>query len=222
MRISLEQAKRLGIAVPKQGGTAVRKARAAPGKAKGKDRLARVRYPAAAVTFEIDLPSDPQPKERPRTVVNTASLVKAFVEARGNLSAFKAMISRDREGGRDAPQRIRTSHTYTPKNTADYEELVRVHAMAAMARAGLKPFEVPVKTHVHLVFEGEEDTWPTSPGDGDADNLEKAVLDALNKVVFADDRLVVMSVRSKSCGPKARLVVRVSAAGPMRHGGGRR
>jgi Holliday junction resolvase RusA-like endonuclease len=84
--------------------------------------------------------------------------------------------------------------------------------MVAMATARMKPFECPVKTHVHLVFKGDPDTWPTSPGDGDADNLEKAVLDALNKIVYADDRLVVRSIRTKSCGEKPRLIVKVSPA----------
>jgi Holliday junction resolvase RusA-like endonuclease len=169
-----------------------------PSKPRGKNRAKIDDYGAQFIKFEIDLPSDPQPKERPRTVMNTGAIVNAFIQAKGNVGRFKELL-----GGR-------MSHTYTPKNTAVYEDLILKHATVAMASARMKPFECPVKTHVHLVFKGDADTWPTSPGDGDADNLEKAVLDALNKIVYADDRLVVRSIRTKSCGEKPRLIVKVS------------
>lgn len=173
---------------------------AAPKRAKGKNREARADYGRKTVKFRIELPADPQPKERPRTVINAQSIVDAFVKAHGSVAKFRELI------------KGRTSHTYTPKNTADYEDLIKTYATVAMAEAKLKPFTCPVKTHVHVVFAGDPGTWPTSPGDGDADNLEKAVLDALNGIVYADDRLVVTSFRSKSCGPKPLLVVRVSPA----------
>ncbi|MBY3433429.1 RusA family crossover junction endodeoxyribonuclease [Rhizobium laguerreae] len=132
--------------------------------------------------------------------MNTGAVVGAFIEAKGNVGKFKELLAG------------RMSHTYTPKNTANYEDIILQHATVAMATARLKPFECPVKTHVHLVFKGDPGEWPTSPGDGDADNLEKAVLDALNKVVYVDDRLVVRSIRTKSCGDKPRLIVKVSPA----------
>jgi Holliday junction resolvase RusA-like endonuclease len=203
MRISIKDAKLLGIVVNddkagKKGRGPDEKTRK-PSTSRGKNRLAAHDYGKAAIRFDIDLPDDPQPKERPRTVINMKVIFDAFVQARGNLSRFKELI------------KGRTSHTYTPKNTAEYEAMITQTAMSAMAQARLKPFECPVKTHIHLVFKGDPDTWPTSPGDGDADNLEKAVLDALNKVVYADDRLVVRSIRTKSCGPKARLSVKVAA-----------
>lgn len=214
MRISLQQAKALGIKVPSakktSGAVKVSNGRpAAKPKAKGKNRSPVGDHGKSVLRFEIDLPSDPQPKERPRTVVNVGALIAAFVEAKGSLAKFKAMISRKSEDG-DGSKRMSISHTYTPKNTADYEALILNHARVAMAKEGMKPFDCPVKTHVHFVFKGDPDTWPTSPGDGDADNLEKAVLDALNKVVYADDRLVVRSFRTKSCGERPRLIVKVS------------
>jgi Holliday junction resolvase RusA-like endonuclease len=223
MRISLSDAKKLGIKVPQD--KAKVSGRASPAKdgnvtsskagrqsgGKARTRLPVGDYGRQVLRFEIDLPADPQPKERPRTVINMGALVSAFVEARGNVGRFKQLIGRGGDGAapRDG-KRQSISHTYTPKNTAVYEDLIIKHATVAMAKAGLSPFEGPVKTHVHLVFKGEADTWPTSPGDGDADNLEKAVLDALNKVVYVDDRLVVRSIRTKSCGPVARLIVKVS------------
>jgi Holliday junction resolvase RusA-like endonuclease len=200
MRISLQQAKALGIKVPGPKGTARKAAEPGKTKGKGKNRASVADYGRQAIRFEIDLPSDPQPKERPRTVMNTAAIVGAFIEAKGNVGRFKELLAG------------RMSHTYTPKNTADYEDLILNHARVAMATAKMQPFECPVKTHVHLVFKGDPDEWPTSPSDGDADNLEKAVLDALNKIVYVDDRLVVRSIRTKSCGERPRLIVKVSPA----------
>ena len=199
MRISVQDAKRLGIELPgKKPAKKTAAGEVATPKPRGKNRAAVADYGCASIRFDIDLPDDPQPKERPRTVINMKAVVDAFVQARGNVGRFKELL------------KGKTSHTYTPKNTADYEALIVAEAMSAMAVARMRPFECPVKTHVHLVFKGDDGTWPTSPGDGDADNLEKAVLDALNKVVYADDRLVVRSVRTKSCGPKPRLIVKVS------------
>ncbi|MCS4089517.1 RusA family crossover junction endodeoxyribonuclease [Rhizobium sp. BK176] len=200
MRISVQQAKALGIKVPGAKGTARKAGEPGKAKTKGKNRASVSDYGRQSVRFEIDLPADPQPKERPRTVMNTGAIVGAFIEAKGNVGRFKELLAG------------RMSHTYTPKNTADYEDLILTHARVAMATAKMQPFECPVKTHVHLVFKGDPDEWPTSPGDGDADNLEKAVLDALNKVVYVDDRLVVRSIRTKSCGDRPRLIVKVSPA----------
>lgn len=217
MRISVQQAKALGIQIPGAKKAARKpKAEGEPvvARPKGKNRAAVADYGTSVVRFEIDLPDDPQPKERPRTVVNVGGLIAAFVEARGSVAKFKELIGRSKDEGQgkggEKKKRIPISHTYTPKNTADYEDLILKHATVAMAEARMKPFECPVKTHVHLVFKGDPETWPTSPGDGDADNLEKAVLDALNKVVYADDRLVVRSIRTKSCGERPRLIVKVS------------
>lgn len=48
--------------------------------------------------------------------------------------------------------------------------------------------------------------WPRK----DIDNLEKAVLDALNGVAWHDDSQVVRVVKSKSYGTEARTTVRIS------------
>lgn len=200
MRISLADARRLGIKVPgKRGDGKNPPGKTRARKKRGRDRAAKADYGSAVVNFEVALNDDPQPKERPRTVINMEGVMNAFRMAGGNAAKFEGLL------------KGRMARTYTPANTGRYEKLVRAHAAAAMAAAGLAPFECPVKTHVHLVLRGDPATHPTSPADGDADNLEKAVLDALNGTVFADDRLVVRSVRSKSCGPVAKVVVRVAA-----------
>lgn len=194
MRITEAQARRLGLKFPRAG-AAAGKAK----KAKGRDRAPRALAPGEPVSFSLALPYDPRPKERPRTVASREALKAAFLSARGSLDAFmKAAAGR-------------VSRTYTPRATAEYEGLLRKAAQAAMA--GRPPFDCAVETHITLVLEGDPGRWPTSRLDGDADNLEKAVLDAMNGIVFADDRLVVRSYREKACGkaPEVRVEVRPAA-----------
>lgn len=173
----------------------------APRRQKGRDRLARITYDDSPVVFELELGHDPRPKERPRTVSDMRAIESAFLAARGNLAAFRSMLS----------QRG-ISRTFTPKGTKDYEDLIAVEARRAMGSR--QPLKCPVEVSMVFVLKGEEGLWPTSAADGDGDNLEKAVLDALNKVVFEDDRQVVKSTREKRCGPSPRLIISVSPASP--------
>lgn len=68
---------------------------------------------------------------------------------------------------------------YTPQSTVDWEQLVGQCAMIAMS--GRQPLTGPVR--VRIAFGG------TNPS-GDLDNYAKAVLDAMNTIVFDDDRQV--------------------------------
>jgi Holliday junction resolvase RusA-like endonuclease len=79
---------------------------------------------------------------------------------------------------------------------------------------GKKMFECPVETNIVFVLKGEDNIWPTSRLDGDADNLEKSVLDALNGIVFEDDKLVVRSIREKRCGIEPCVHIRIAPANP--------
>lgn len=195
MRITEAQARRMGLKLP--GTAEPRKSGAKP---KGRDRAQRIHVEGDAVCFALPLPFDPKPKERPRTVTSPEALRAAFLSSRGSLEAFMKAVSG------------KISRTYTPKATADYEKLVSAAATAAMGRR--RPFACAVETRVTLVLAGDPGTWPTSRLDGDADNLEKAVLDAMNGIVFADDRLVVRSWREKTCGPVPELRVEVRPAAP--------
>lgn len=70
--------------------------------------------------------------------------------------------------------------TFTPKRSGKYEECVRNHAMAARGRNWTTAGAFAV--WIHAYFQ-----------DGrvrDADNLAKAVLDAMNKVIYRDDSQV--------------------------------
>lgn len=91
--------------------------------------------------------------------------------------------------GRPVPkQRARTvktlsgkRHTFTPKRTGVWEHKVKVLAMRACAAAGWRPdvavYEVDVDVH-------------RAERRGDGDNFLKSAKDALNGVVWPDDRMV--------------------------------
>jgi len=169
-------------------------------KAKGRARLERVAYPDAPVEFEVHLPYDPRPKERPRTVSDMRQVEAAFMSAKGNLAAFRSMLAKG------------FSRTFTPKGTKEYEDLIALAARTAMRSR--PPMRCPVEVRITFVLKGEAGQWPTSSADGDGDNLEKAVLDALNGIAFEDDRQVVRSVREKVCGPEPRLIIGIAPARP--------
>lgn len=195
MRITEAQARRLGIKPISKRSTSKE-----PTKKKGRTRSPRCEYEENTIEFVIDLANDPRPKERPRHGIDRNNLSSAFLASRGSVSTFMGMISKN------------LSRTYTPQGTLDYEKKIAEYAKIAMI--GKKMLTCPVETEIIFILQGEDNTWPTSRLDGDADNLEKAVLDALNGIVFEDDKLVVRSVREKRCGPKPAVMIRVSPARP--------
>jgi len=192
-RITEHEARRLGLPPAKAKA-------AASAKPRGRSRAERKSHDGAAVEFVVRLDGDPRPKERPRTVVDMDILRTAFLSSRGSLKNFLDSVSG------------KLSRTFTPKGTSDYEKTVA--QAAAVAMLGRKPFSCPVETVISFVLKGDPGSWPTSRRDGDADNLEKAVLDALNGIVFEDDSLVVRSFREKTCGENPSVSICVRPARP--------
>ncbi len=109
--------------------------------------------------------------------------------------------------------------TYTPEKTASYENLVRMQADAAMA--GRAPLEGAANVEVVLMIlppaswsqkkrtaalAGE--IFPTSKPD--VDNVIKGIFDAMNDVVWRDDKQVVDLVVRKRYAetPMAKVVVK--------------
>lgn len=194
-RISIAQARKMGIKIP---GASTPKTKGSS--ETGRNRAGVISYEGDPIEFTVPLAHDPKPKERPRTAVDHNALKSAFLASRGKLSVFMDMVSKQ------------ISRTYTPKATLDYEKVIKGAAEVAMLKR--KVLECPLETSITLVLQGDPKTWPTSRLDGDADNLEKAVLDALNGIVFKDDSLVVRSSREKICGETPMVIVRVSPARP--------
>jgi Holliday junction resolvase RusA-like endonuclease len=185
-------------------------------KAKGRKRHVRVDYAAQVepVVISIPLPYDPRPKERPRSAINYKALKDAFFQARGSVERFMAIVtggeasSSPFDGGRKKRAGIIT--TYTPGRTDEYEKLLKSEGGIVMMRRQV--LDVPLEADIVLTLTGDPQTWPTSALDGDGDNLQKAVLDALNGVVFTDDRLIVRKSVEKRCGETPALTITVRGA----------
>ena len=87
---------------------------------------------------------------------------------------------------------------YDPKASRDWKATAQQHARDQMARAGASVFTGPVRVSISFVFTRPQTTYRKREPRGrepkvtkpDADNLAKAVLDALNGVAWLDDRQV--------------------------------
>lgn len=109
--------------------------------------------------------------------------------------------------------------TYTPEKTASYENLVKL--AAAQAMRGRTPIDGPVAVSIGL-FVAPPSSWSKkkqqSALDGalfpttkpDIDNCIKGIFDAINEIVWRDDKQAVeLSVR-KRYSSEARAVVEVT------------
>lgn len=140
----------------------------------------------SAPVFRADIPIEPRVKQRPRVV-------------------YRACGGWD-EGSRPAVVAL------TPKPTRLFEAELRAVCAAEMMRARMRPFAIPVVAGVRIVFAGDAARAAVSRRWGDLDNLEKAVLDALNGTVVEDDRLVVAKASQKAFGEVAGITVVVAPA----------
>ena len=120
--------------------------------------------------------------------------------------------------GKGRPRFTRTGHAYTPKATRQHEAFLAARAREAMA--GRPPFAkgVPLRLTILAVF-GVPVSWPkkkrlaalqgvlkhvTKP---DYDNVAKAVCDAFNGIVYADDCQIVKAEVEKMYGPEPHVKV---------------
>lgn len=109
-----------------------------------------------------------------------------------------------------------TSHgTYTPEKTKQYEELVR---WCWRADSGKSICGVPLSVHITAYFmppksvsKKKHDELIGTPytHKPDADNIAKAILDALNGVAFVDDSAVTELIVTKLYGERDCVEVRI-------------
>jgi len=117
--------------------------------------------------------------------------------------------------GRNGKQFI--SH-YTPKKTAEWEN--RAKMVAKLEMGPRKPITRPVALHlsVYIAPPGGWPEWkkeaaiagdirPTSKPD--LDNVEKAVKDALNGIVYVDDSQVVQTTQAKHYALAPGIAVKI-------------
>ena len=120
--------------------------------------------------------------------------------------------------GKGRPRFTRTGHAYTPAKTRNAETLIATAARAAMN--GRTPVEAPVSVFVMAYFPIPK-SWPKEKRERaachlispqvkpDADNCLKLVLDAMNGIVFKDDKQVfcVSFTKHYSAAPRLKILV---------------
>lgn len=118
------------------------------------------------------------------------------------------------------PRITRSGHAYTPKKTADYEMRVKICVMQLMAVQRLRPTTEAVRLTVQAFFPIPA-SWTKAKkekalnGDlkhttkPDFDNVEKAIQDAMNGIVYKDDSQIVLVAGSKEYASEPRVEVTV-------------
>lgn len=146
----------------------------------------------------IHLPLSPRPKERPRTFQPQGQVERAFLNAHGDINKFRKLLAAIKH------------KTLTPKSTSNFEKQAAQIALLSMAGKG--PFTCPVEIHIKFIIKGDEGMWPVASSDADLDNLEKAIFDAWNGIVYEDDRLIVRKTSEKACGSEAGIEATIRQA----------
>lgn len=114
-----------------------------------------------------------------------------------------------------------TGHAFTPQATRSYEAALRYAAQAVMGNRSL--LEGPLEVTVVAAFQIPKSFSKTKRLDAlsgalrptvkpDADNLLKCI-DALNGVVFADDKQIVLATIMKIYADKPDLTVQIAEWG---------
>lgn len=116
----------------------------------------------------------------------------------------------------------KSGHTYTPEKTRDYERLVRACYQSQVGRFSFPP-GVPLTVLIEAEFPIPKSTskkkaaalmgrWHTKKPD--ADNVAKAVLDALNGIAYPDDAAISKLTVEKSYSDQPGVMVRITGEVP--------
>lgn len=110
---------------------------------------------------------------------------------------------------------------YTPKETREFETQIRVLAASVMGHR--PPYSCPVKVTIRFYepppvsFSKLQTDLAMAglivPPKGDLDNRVKAVTDAMNGVVYHDDKQIGDMVQSKRYGPANLITVTIERTG---------
>jgi Holliday junction resolvase RusA-like endonuclease len=121
--------------------------------------------------------------------------------------------------GKGRPRMTKTGHVYTPQQTIDYEEKVRIawkksakgrKMTGALSVEILVFFETPKNWSMKKKTEMMGKFAEKKP---DIDNVAKIILDALNKLAYHDDSQVVAISCQKMWGTESKVHVSVETIG---------
>ena len=116
--------------------------------------------------------------------------------------------------GKERPRLSRT-HTYTPKQTKDYENLVKFY-FTQKYNIDLQPTTKEMRARIIAIFEPPKSLSTKKRasliGQGcitkpDADNIAKIILDSLNGLAYKDDNQITELSIQKFYGDEARVIV---------------
>jgi Holliday junction resolvase RusA-like endonuclease len=124
--------------------------------------------------------------------------------------------------GKQRPRATRVGRVYTPAQTVNAEAFVKLCAMQAMHEQGVnQPLEGPLTAIMTVTCEVpksfpkakrkaalEQKLYPT--GKPDLDNILKLQADAMNGVVYVDDKQLVEVMINKRYGLIAETAIMVS------------
>ena len=124
--------------------------------------------------------------------------------------------------GKARPRFTKSGHTYTPKETAEYEKLVK---KSYQMRYGTDKLVGEIEATIIAVYPIPKSASKKKRADmednvikptvkPDCDNIAKAVLDALNKVAYDDDSQIVSLTVKKVYGDTPRVIVQLDEIAP--------
>ena len=116
--------------------------------------------------------------------------------------------------GKGRPRFMRNGHTYTPQETTNYENLVRL----AYQQAGCEKLNGEIRAVIIAVYPIPKSTSKKKRAEmldrvikptvkPDCDNIAKTILDALNKIAYDDDSQVIDLRVIKEYGEVAKVIV---------------
>ena len=108
------------------------------------------------------------------------------------------------------PRFTRTGHAYTPKKTSDFEKKIAWMAKARLQSCGIvKPIQSAIELEATFFLAKPKSVknrdYPVVKPD--LDNLLKAVLDALNGILYEDDKQIVRIVASKAYAESPAILI---------------
>lgn len=123
--------------------------------------------------------------------------------------------------GKGRPRFTRNGRTYTPEQTAVYENLVKVMFMQAYPVTQPIPQNIPLEAHITAFFPIPKSVSKSRAADmergfelptkkPDTDNIAKIILDSLNGIAYHDDAQIVRLTVVKSYSREPRVTVEIS------------
>lgn len=103
---------------------------------------------------------------------------------------------------------------YIPEKTRDWRSLVAWEAKKAMVGKDILTGMVKIKIHFHFEKEDESSWGLIAPGIkrvGDLDNLEKALWDAMNRIVYNDDLQISKAEKARFWAKSSYVEIWVGA-----------